>query len=434
MSDQQRPEWAVRIEAERRSRGWGPFKAARHLYAAIGVDDPDMSQVKNLSRQINRHEKGLVFPADWGPAYATAFEMEEKDLFGEESTDQQAGTVQDSPIPDEGDDVKRRAALQLLAALGAGTAIPLGALEEILSSVDSVLDQPVDVGEWEGAVREYGLLLSQQPAGSQIKDLTADIIGVGELLKRDKAHRADLLRISAGLSALLAIQLGDIGERRGARMTWGTARRAADASGDRDLRVWTRTREAEEGFWYGVPRQEIAVRVAEAMHIADGAACGGLPRAYCVRASVAAEQGDKTTARKTMDGLAELFDRLPDSVTSDPAIFGWSESRLRWNQAYIYTLIEDTRAHRALDGAVDLYPPGTLGPVANLTVIRAMGAINSGDVDTGLDQTRAVLQDLPVSACRRHMTRQILHRLPEWARPLPEARELRALASAPSGV
>ncbi|RKS76863.1 hypothetical protein BZB76_2230 [Actinomadura pelletieri DSM 43383] len=330
--------------------------------------------------------------------------------------------------------MKRRTALQLLAALGAGTAIPPGALDEILSGIDDVLDQPVDVGEWEIVVREYGFLINQQPVGSLIKDLTADIFGVGELLKQNKAHRVDLLRISAGLSALLAIELGDVGERRGARMAWRTARRAADASGDRDLRVWTRAREAEEGFWYGLPRQEIAARTAEAMHIADGAPCGGLPRAYSVRASVAAEQGDKATARRAMDDLSKLFDRLPDAVTGDPVTFGWSEARLRWNEAYVYTLIEDTRAHRALDDAVDLYPPGTLGPVANLMIIRAMGVINSGDIDTGLDQTRAILQDMPISPCRRHMARQILHRLPEWARPLPETRELRALASAPSGV
>ncbi|RFS81826.1 XRE family transcriptional regulator [Actinomadura spongiicola] len=429
MTDQPRPHWAERIEAERRSRGWGPFKTARRLYAAVGIDDPDMSQVKSLYRQINRHEKGLVFPADWGSAYATIFEMEEKDLFGEESTDQPAGTVHHGPIPDEGDDVKRRTALQLLAALAAGTAIPPGVLDEILSSVDRVLDQPVDVAEWELAVREYGFLINQQPVGSLINDLVADIFGVGELLERDKAHRADHLRISAGLSALLAIELGDIGERRGARMAWRTARRAADASGDRDLKVWTRAREAEEGFWYGLPRQEITARTAEAMHIADGAPCGGLPRAYSVRASVAAEQGDKATARKAMDDLSRLFDGLPDSVTGDPVTFGWSEARLRWNEAYVYTLIGDKRANRALDDAIDLYPPGTLGPVANLMIIRAMGAINNGDIDTGLDQTRVILQDIPISPCRRHMTTQILHRLPEWARPLPEARELRTLTS-----
>ncbi|MEU8343433.1 XRE family transcriptional regulator [Spirillospora sp. NPDC048832] len=431
MTDQQRPPWAVRLEAERRARGWGPFKAARRLYAAAGIDHPDPSQVKNLSRQINRHEKGEVFPSDWGSAYATAFGMDERDLFGQESTDQPMGTVNPSPLPDDGDeDVKRRAALQLIAALGAGAAVPPGALEEILSAIDRTLDRPVDIDDWESAVREYGFLINRQPVGSLINDLTADIIGVGELLKRDDAQRADLLRISAGLSALLAIEFGDIGDRRAARLTWGTARRAADASGDRDLKVWVRAREAEEAFWFGLSPQEISARTTEAIRISGGTANGGLPRAYAVRASLAAEHGDKATARRTMHELSEVFEKLPNSVTSDPATFGWSEARFRWNEAYVYTLLGDTRAKKAVDDALALYPPGTLGPVANLKVIDAMGMITSREVDTGLDRTLATLHELPLSPARRRMTGQILRTLPAEAQALPAARELRALTSA----
>ncbi|MGI5207301.1 XRE family transcriptional regulator [Spirillospora sp. CA-108201] len=430
MTDQPRPLWAVRLETERRARGWGPFKAARRLYAAAGIDHPDTSQVKNLSRQINRHEKGEVFPSDWGSAYATAFGLEEKDLFGRESPDTPAGTKEPSATPDDGtDDVKRRAALRLLAALGAGTAIPPGALEEILSSIDRALDRPVDLDEWERAIREYGFLINRQPVGSLINDLTADILGIGELLKRDNAQRADLLRISAGLSSLLAIEFGDIGNRRGARLTWGTARRAADASGDRDLQVWIRAREAEEAFWFGLSAQEIEARTAEAIAIAGGALSGGLPRAYAVRASVAAEHGDQATARKTMNDLSKVFESLPESVTGDPATFGWSEARFRWNEAYVFTLMGDARARQAVDDARGLYPAGTLGPIANLKVIDAMGAVHGGEVGAGLDQTLTTLQDLPVSPARRRMTGQILRALPERARALPAARELRALTA-----
>ncbi|WP_149262448.1 XRE family transcriptional regulator [Actinomadura sp. K4S16] len=430
MTEQPRPPWAVRLEAERRARGWGPFKAARRLYAAAGIDHPDASQVKNLSRQINRHEKGEVFPSDWGSAYATAFGLEEKDLFGQESPVCPTGTKEPSATPDDRtDDVKRRAALQLLAALGAGTAIPPGALEQILSSIDRALDRPVDLEEWESAIREYGFLINRQPVGSLINDLTADIIGIGELLNRGDAPRSDLLRISAGLSSLLAIEFGDIGNRRGARLTWGTARRAADASGDRDLQVWIRAREAEEAFWFGLSPQEIRARTAEAIAIADGRPSGGLPRAYAVRASVAAEHGDREAARKTMNDLSELFENLPDSVTEDPATFGWSEARFRWNEAYIYTLMGDAKARQAVDDARSLYPSGTLGPIANLDVIEAMGAVHSGEVDAGLAQTLTTLQDLPVSPARRRMTAQILHTLPERARALPAARELRALTT-----
>ncbi|CNG78254.1 Uncharacterised protein [Mycobacterium tuberculosis] len=431
MTDQPRPRWAARLEAERRARGWGPFKAARRLYAAAGIDHPDLSQVKNLSRQINRHEKGEVFPSDWGSAYATAFGMEEKDLFGQESTDQPMGTVNPTPLPDDGDeDVKRRAALQFLAALGAGTAIPPGTLEEILSSIDRALDRPVDVDEWESAVREYGFLINRQPVGSLINDLTADLIGVGELLKRDHAQRTDLLRVSAGLSALLAIEFGDIGNRRSARLTWATARRAADASGDRDLKVWVRAREAEEAFWFGLSPQEIDARTAEAISIAGGTSSSGLPRAHAVRAGLAAENGHESSARKTMNDLSKVFERLPDSVTGDATTFGWSEARLRWNEAYVYSLMDDARASQAVDDALRLYPRGTLGPVANLKVIQAMGVINSGEITVGLDQTVSTLQDLPVSPARRRMTGQILRSLPDKARTLPAARELRTLTSA----
>ncbi|NDU71297.1 XRE family transcriptional regulator [Actinomadura sp. DSM 109109] len=431
MTEQPRPPWAARLEAERRARGWGPFKAARRLYAAAGIDHPDASQVKNLSRQINRHEKGEVFPADWGSAYATAFGLEEKDLFGQESPDPPAGTKEPSAPDDGTDDVKRRAALRLLAALGAGTTVPPGALEEILSGIDRALDRPVDLDEWERAIREYGFLINRQPVGSLINDLTADIIGIGELLRHDSGQRSDLLRISAGLSSLLAIEFGDIGNRRGARLTWGTARRAADASGDRDLRVWIRAREAEEAFWFGLSPQEIGARTAEAIAIAGGRPGGGLPRAYAVRASVAAEQGDQATARRTMDDLSKVFESLPESVTEDPATFGWSEARFRWNEAYIYTLMGDPRAGQAVDDARGLYPPGTLGPIANLKVIEAMSAVHGGEVEAGLDQTLATLHDLPVSPARRRMTGQILHTLPERARALPAACELRALTTTP---
>ncbi|MFA1551055.1 XRE family transcriptional regulator [Actinomadura chokoriensis] len=326
--------------------------------------------------------------------------------------------------------MKRRAALQLIAALGAGATVPPGALEEILAGIDRAVDRPVDVDEWESAVREYGFLINRQPVGSLINDLTADIIGIGALLKRDNAQRTDLLRISAGLSALLAIEFGDIGNRRGARLTWGTARRAADASGDRDLKVWVRAREAEEAFWFGLSPQEIGARTTEAIRISGGIPNSGLPRAYAVRASLAAERGDEATSRTTMHELSDVFEGLPDSVTSDPATFGWNEARFRWNEAYVYTLLGGPRARQAVDGALALYPPGTLGPVANLRVIDGMGMIAGREVDMGLDHTLAALQELPLSPARRRMTGQILRTLPEEARALPAARELRILTSA----
>ena len=191
-----------------------------------------------------------------------------------------------------------------------------------------------------------------------------------------------------------------------------------------------RAREAEEAFWAGLPADDIGHLTTEATKIANGVPCAGLPRAYAVRASLAAERGDQCDANETMNTLSEVFEGLSDSVKTNPATFGWNEARFRWNEAYVFTLIGDNRAEQAVSDALALYPPGTLGPVANLQVIKAMGLVKSRDIDAGLDQTLTTLHGLPISPARRRMAGQILRTLPDQARTLPAARELRALTSA----
>lgn len=430
MADHPRPQWAVRIEAERRSRGWGPFKTARRLYAAVGIDAPDTSQVKNLSRQINRHEKGEVFPADWGSAYATAFGMEEKDLFGQESTDHPMGTVDPSPIPNDGDDVKRRAAIQLIAALGAGTAIPPGTLEEILSGIDRATGQTVDVDEWERVVHEYGQELVIRPTGSLVGDLTADIIAVGQLLDRPhSAHeQARLLRVSAGLSGLLAIQLGDAGEVRSARISWGTAHRAADASGDRDLRVWTRGRAAQDAFWAGRPRELVTDLIDEAVAIANGTPSAGLARAYAARAYMAADRGDGGEAHASLKKIKDTVEVLPQHGGTQ-TVLAFRETQLRWAESYVLTRIADSQAVATLDQAIAVYPSSAVVPIKGLSLMQAEALVRAREIDEGLQRAITVLQQRPdfVAKGSGTLAKRVLAALPDQARALPAARELRAL-------
>lgn len=432
MIDQPRPQWAARLEAERRARGWGTFKAARRLYAAAGIDHPDPSQVKNLSRQINRHEKGEVFPSDWGSAYATAFGVEEKDLFGQESTDQPMGTVNPSPIPDDGDDhVKRRAALQFLAALGAGAAVPPGTLEEILAGIDRAAGDNTNVDEWEGIVHEYGQQVMVQPSGALIGGLTADIIAVGRLLDRTHAarERAGLLRVSAGLSGILAIELGDIGEERSARFAWGTARRAADASGDRDLRVWTRGRAAQDAFWGRRPHQVVLDLADEAIALAGGAAIPGLARAHAARAYLAADAGDDRMALDSLNKVKEVAGQL---FGGPQTVLAYRESQFGWAESYVLTRTGRSRAVAALDQAIAAYPSGSLAPIKNLSLMRAEALVRSREIDAGLQEAITVLQEHPdfSAAGTGTLARHVLTALPEQARALPAAQELRALTPA----
>ncbi|MFI0404582.1 XRE family transcriptional regulator [Actinomadura sp. 3N508] len=393
-----------------------------------------MSQVKNLSRQLKRHENGEVFPAEWGSAYATAFEMEEKDLFGEESSEHRAGTVEPSPIPDDGDDdVKRRAALQLLTALGAGAAIPPGVLEEVLAGVDRATGQKVDVDEWEQTVHEYGQQIVVRPTGALVGDLTADIIAVGALLDQPRAplEQARLLRVSAGLSGLLAIEFGDAGKERPARITWGTARRAADASGDRDLRVWTRGRAAQDAFWAGRPPEVVAALTDEAIAIANGAPSAGLARAHAARAYMAADQGDGAKALASVREIKEMFGRLPLPAGSQ-TVLAFRESQMRWAESYVLTRTGDSHAADVLDQAIALYPPSSVVPIKNLSLIQAEALVRGRQIDAGLEQAVATLQERPgyMAVGTGPLARNVLNALPEQARALPAARELCALAFA----
>ncbi|GAA2291612.1 hypothetical protein GCM10010402_57570 [Actinomadura luteofluorescens] len=431
MTDQPRPQWAVRLETERRARGWGPFKAARRLYAAAGIDHPDASQVKNLSRQINRHEKGEVFPSDWGSAYATAFGLEEKDLFGQESPDTPAGTKEPSATPDDGtDDVKRRAALQLLAALGAGTAIPPGTIEEILADIDRATGHGPNVDEWEKAIHDYGRRLVLRPTGALAGDLTADIIAVGRQLERthDLHVRTALLRISASLSGLLAIGLGDAGEQRSARVSWATARRAADASGDRDLRVWTRGRAAQDAFWSPGSDGSVTDLVDEAILLADDVPSPGLARAYAARSYLAADRGDQRTALASLNKVKETAGRLPDGAQT---VLAFRESQLRWTESYVLTRVGNPRAGAVLERAIALYPRSSLLPRKNLALMQAEALVRDRDVDEGLQQAIKTLHDHPdfVAAGTLPLGVRVLDALPERARALPAARELRALTA-----
>src|SRR5437868_3069250 len=156
-------------------------------------------------------------------------------------------------------DVKRRAALQIIGALGAGAAIPAGALEEVFADVERATGERVDIDEWEMTVREYATLKMRQPVGSLINDLTADIIRVGRTLERGLAEpkHTGLLRVSAALSALLAVDFGDIGHRRAARTAWSAARHAADAADDRELRVYVRASQAMDALWAEMPDDHV---------------------------------------------------------------------------------------------------------------------------------------------------------------------------------
>ncbi|MFP3968520.1 XRE family transcriptional regulator [Actinomadura fulvescens] len=407
------------------------------MQRAVRPGETPLPDVQSLASMIKGWERGDHIPGDrYQEIYSRVTGKTVEELFPEPPHSLAAaptGTVDLSTIPDNGDDdVRRRAALRLVAALGAGATIPPGILEDLLSGIDGVLDRHTDLEEWERVVDDYGRQLYRQSFDSLIPALTADIVAVGELLMKGRSPREQvgLLRVSAGLSGLLAETLCNLGDGRAARRAWNTARRAADESADRALQVWVRGRAAQHASWAGGSHRSVMTMMNEATQIADGTPSSGLARAYAAGACTAALHGDAHTSRMSMDLLKRTFEKLPHS-SSEPTVLAFQESQLHWNDAYIRTISGDNRAGAAIDHAWSLYPSTATPPIVNLRLMRAVTLVKEGQASEGLDLATKALMDRPRPVlATRQLVFQLLDIVPDDHRTLPAARELRALTAA----
>lgn len=340
------------------------------------------------------------------------------------------GIVDQSPTPDMGDDdVKRRAALRLIAAISAGATVPPGTIEAILSDIESAIGNPVDLDEWEGVVQEYGQQILIQPAGSLTHDLTADAIAIGEVLKRplEETHKTGVLRVAAGLSSLLAIDLSDVGDKRAARVTWGSARRAADASGDRELRVWVRAKEAQKGCWEGRSYDAVSRLCSDAVQIAEEKSSPGLARAYAALAYIAAERGNSAEANSALYMFKRTFDDLPESMrtTYSQTPSSLHEGLVYWSEAYVHTILGDQKADAAISRAQALSPG--LAVNEELELFRALSLVSSHEINIGLAHALSTIRTRPFGTFRLRVAKRMIMTLPRQARTLPAARQLHEL-------
>lgn len=340
------------------------------------------------------------------------------------------------PAPDlaEDDDMHRRAAMQLLAALGAGAVIPPGTLETLFSGIEAAAARGVD--DWEEIVWEHGLSYYTQAPGTLVHTVTADLAEMSRLLHRTSAPaaRTALLRVSAQLAVLMGMEMSDVGDLDSSRRSWRMARRAADATQDRDLQVWVRGWEAEYGFWAGRPAPVLARLTGEAVHIAKGNASSGLAEALRAQAFIAAAQGDAGTVRASLGALTNVCEKLPHAAVNDRTSPLWSfgERDAAWARAYSYGLAGDTtQAVRAVDEAIALCPAAFGGNIAHYELVRALSLVGDGHIDDGLTHAVATVRAWPISTTRRRTVVRILDALPEKGRAVEAARELRALTAAP---
>jgi hypothetical protein len=333
----------------------------------------------------------------------------------------------------EDSEVERRAAIQLLAALAAGTVLPPDLVETLRAGMGHPISESEahSVDEWEQTAYEYASFLWLLPPVETIGNLAADLADLRGVVQRasDDTTRLGLQRISARLAAVMAMALHESGDFLAASRWWRTARRMADVSGDRDVQIWICGRQAMLAQSIGMADK--ALRLAdEACHLAAGRPSAGFAEAQAARAKVLAGR-DPHAARRTLDELIETFSRLPAAVLDErSAIWGWPERQLLQNRTAVLLALGDSSVCVHLTALRDRIEPHLLQGRAGVELKIGWSLINAGEVDEGLAHAVRTVEELPVvhrTTGVRRTTGRVVAALPGNARTLPAARELRAL-------
>ncbi|MEV7014138.1 hypothetical protein [Streptosporangium sp. NPDC051022] len=331
--------------------------------------------------------------------------------------------------------MERRAFLQFLTVLSAGSGISASAVDALHSGLRQLTGHASDnsAEDWEQIAWDYAQGVWTEPPGSRVTDLAGDIRDLDQALARPRTstERATLLKVYAQLSAFLALDLAEASSARAGWRSWRSARAAADASGDRELRVWVRAIESSQSFYLRRLGSATNTLVEEALYLAGDHPCHGLVEALKTRSRVLAAQGQADLAHRTLQDLRNAYERLPDAVTGDHiSVWGMPLASVQYAEAFTLIKLGGTvAAMPLLEQALAASPPEKVGGKANIGLIRAWGLIRDRDVTEGLSHALDVVAPLPVTAARRRIAVELLASLPQQARSLPAAREFHALVT-----
>ncbi|GGM70988.1 hypothetical protein GCM10010106_16620 [Thermopolyspora flexuosa] len=329
------------------------------------------------------------------------------------------------------DDMERRSLLRLLSVLGPVAAIPTFTPGELPRISAEPTDRDVD--DWERVAWDYAQSVWIDLSGSRSANLVADIRDLSKQLARTTgtSERASLLRVYAQLSAFLALDLPLIAGARACWRAWAAARTAADASGDRDLAVWVRAEEAVESYYMQRVRTATENLLDEAVQLAGNHPSLGLAQAQKIRARVLAEDGRVEEARAALREFKDTYSALPSTVTDERiSVWGLASAEAKSGEAWTLAKLGDAKAAAPLlEQALADLPEEKVGGRANIGLLQAWCLIQDHEVTEGLGHAVRVTQSLPVTPPRRRLVGEVLTALPDKARELPAARELRALVT-----
>ena len=258
---------------------------------------------------------------------------------------------------------------------------------------------------WEDSVIEYGRQYMTVPPLRLLCDVLLDLGDVRRMCE----HRQPLefgerlCALAARLAGLAGMIMINVGDQRLARSFFGTARSAADETGDRPLRAWVAVRESLVPLYYGDPRQAAAAARAGA-DLAGRKACPAGVMAPIVEArAVAWLAGSRGGGRGAfgrrvnlaLDRAHEAFEALPAEQQAGTA-FGYTERQLLFHQGDALVTLGDHRgADDAFGQALRLYPPGEFLDRSLVTLGQARCRFVAGEPEEAIRLSQETLRRLP---------------------------------------
>ncbi|GII76609.1 hypothetical protein Sru01_15910 [Sphaerisporangium rufum] len=332
-----------------------------------------------------------------------------------------------------GDDVERRELFQLAAA-GLLAQTPLiNHGEPIRNLAERMLGTAAgnSVEDWGVTCADHMHAVQTQPPATIRDDLVLDFATVQHSITRATAEKLPgLQRISAWLSVMHANVLTRLGEHGAARRWWTTARHAADASGDRDMRVWVRGYEAVFGLYTPRSPEALLILARNAQDLAGDRLSAGVLIAVAAEAQALAVLGRQPEAFDRVRHLRGLADRFTMSGES----YGWGTSSTAFTSAWVHAFGGATEAAReARDQALAANP--NYQNAVNVRLHEAISVGRSGGYNEALLLATAVMADLD-PAYRTHMmthtARRVLDTVPLDKRTtLPALGDYRLALNAP---
>ncbi|WP_242901811.1 helix-turn-helix domain-containing protein [Actinomadura terrae] len=326
---------------------------------------------------------------------------------------------------DVGDSVRRRAAIQLLTVLGANAgAAPLHRIADLL-----LTSAPRDLDGWHLACIDHLHAMRSRPVAQVREDVARDQIALGGQLDSAKGDGlTELQRVEAVLALLQAHLSAQLAEHGEAVRWYRTACLAADSSGDLDLRLMIRAREAGAGLYGQRDPGTVLKLIRQAERIAGDAPSFWRADLAGARAKALSLLGQHEQALEALNFSVEYGG--PDKPTSILPTM-WVSDQPLFTQSWVYAGAgNEAKADQARD--LLLAHPANLSGVtpyaANVRLHEARCTITKGGIDQGVTQAAQVLDAMPAEHMTQFTTATgtfVLNAVPPEQRQRPAVLEFR---------